>query len=206
VLVHRRPIVQQKLHIPHTQGITDWLSPRNGKNKKRWQNDKRKHGRVKPHTYESMLLFKKFLKGRGIPFRVHLPTHFSESLPSKLSNFNTNNWIPAIYFQVWNKGETVLLSCWVVCFDGHILLENWEVPSVPSFFFGLPPYSSPYSSRWYFVLCLCFWCQLAHKCLNPKSPNPIQWTWTSQVSMSYGTNHHIPHSTKWLKKIWISAC
>jgi hypothetical protein len=76
----------------------------------------------------------------------------------------------------------------------------------PSFFFGLPPYSSPYSSRWYFVLCLCFWCQLAHKCLNPKSPNPIQWTWTSQVSMSYGTNHHIPHSTKWLKKIWISAC
>lgn len=109
--------------------------------------------------------------------------------------------IPTTESQVWNKGEVVVLSCWVVCFDGHILLENWEVPSVPSFFFGLPPYSSPYSIRWYFLLCLCFWCQLAHKCLNPKSPNPIQWTWTSQVSMSYGTNHHIPQSTKWLKKI-----
>jgi hypothetical protein len=41
-----------------------------------------------------------------------------------------------------------MLGC---VFDGHILLENWEVPSVPSFFVEMPPYSSPYSSRWYFV-------------------------------------------------------
>jgi hypothetical protein len=47
-------------------------------------------------------------------------------------------------------GSFAMLGC---VFDGHILLENWEAPSVPSFFFGLPPYYSPYSSR-YFVLCL----------------------------------------------------
>jgi hypothetical protein len=142
VLVQCGPIVHQKLHRPHTQGITDWLSPINGKTKKRWQNDKKNMEEWNLVLMKACYSFKISQRQRNPIQSPPANTHFS-----KLSNFNTNNWIPAIYFQVWNKGEMGSFAMLGCVFDGHILLENWEVPSVPSFFFGLPPYSSPYSSR-----------------------------------------------------------
>lgn len=129
----------------------------------------------------------KISQRQRIPFRVHLPTHFSESLPSKLSNFESQQSISRYGI----RERWFLLPCWVVCLMATFFWKTGK--------FLLFPHSSlkcllilaliPVGGT-SFVLCLCFWCQLAHKCPNPKSPNPIQWTWTSQVSMSYDQSSH----------------